>query len=95
MKLLLVCLVLLGCTINQVSTSEQIHLMKRLLRALEDEREETIENGSKYLKCSQYVHECLPVFSLTFLRHVARAMMYRIQVKDERGSVTQKDFQSI
>ena len=52
MKLLLVCLVLLGCTVSHVSTSEQIQLMKRLLRVLENERDEiinySIENDSEY-----------------------------------------------
>ena len=64
MKMLLVCLVLLGCTVSHVSTSgEQTHLMKRLLRALEDEREENIENESQYLKCTQYVRLFTSVFA--------------------------------
>ena len=58
MKLLLVCLVLLGCTVSHVLTSEQIQLMKRLLRSLENEHQEN-ENDGKYLKCTRYAHNCI------------------------------------
>ena len=66
MKLLLVCLVLLGC--SQVSTTQKNQLMKRLFRVLEAELEENKTNESKYLKCTHYVHDCMPVFSLKLLR---------------------------
>ena len=58
MKLLLVCLVLLGCMVSHVLTNEQTQLMKRILRGQENEHQENIENESKYMKCTQYGHDC-------------------------------------
>ena len=70
MKLLLVCLVLLGCTVSHVSTGEQIHLMKRFHKAQEMKWRlfHWWPRRCKYLKCTRYVHNYLPVFSLKLLR---------------------------
>ena len=70
MKLLLACLVLLGCTVSHVSTSEQTQPMKRLLRGLENDREDDVKHESEYSKFKRLLGT--NVYAVVYLSHVLK-----------------------